>query len=131
MSKLIFTNGCFDILHRGHVELLRHCSLLGDRVVVGLNSDASVKRLKGRHRPLNRELDRKFLLESIKYVDEVVIFHEDTPLNLIKRLNPDIIVKGGDYDKKDIVGSDLAEIVLFDFIDGYSTTKIAQRSTDR
>ena len=128
MSKVVFTNGCFDILHRGHVELLRFCSTLGTKVVVGLNSDASVKRLKGSSRPITNQQDRKLILESIRWVDEVIIFEEDTPLNLIKRIGPNIIVKGGDYDKDDVVGSECASVVLFNFIDGYSTTKIIQRS---
>jgi rfaE bifunctional protein nucleotidyltransferase chain/domain len=131
MSKVIFTNGCFDILHRGHVELLRYCASLGNEVIVGLNSDASVNRLKGPERPINREQDRKLLLESIRYVDKVIIFSEDTPLNLIKRVNPDIIVKGGDYAKEDVIGSEHAKVMLFDFVDGYSTTKIAQRTINR
>jgi len=123
MSKIIFTNGCFDILHRGHLELLQYCKSLGT-VVVGLNSDCSVKRLKGPSRPFFSEEDRKFALESCKYVDEVLIFKEDTPYNLMKKINPDIIVKGGDYKKEEVVGSDIAEIKIFNFVSGYSTTKI-------
>ena len=121
--KQVFTNGCFDILHRGHLELLRYCSTLG-RVTVGLNSDESVKGLKGPDRPINNVEDRKLLLESLSFVDEVIIFREDTPYNLIFSLKPDIIVKGGDYKPQDVVGFDLAEVVIFDYIDGYSTTKI-------
>ena len=92
---IVFTNGCFDVLHRGHLDLLKYCKKLGT-VVVGLNSDASVKRLKGESRPLNSEKDRKYLLDSLVFVDKVIIFNEDTPYNLIKEINPDIIVKGGD-----------------------------------
>ena len=119
--KKIFTNGCFDILHRGHVELLQYCSELGE-VIVGLNSDTSVARLKGENRPVFLQEDRKFMLESFKFVDKVVIFEEDTPLHLIKRIKPDIIVKGGDYTQENVVGSELCEVKIFSFIDGYSTT---------
>ena len=119
----IFTNGCFDIIHIGHVQLLEFCASLG-RVVVGLNSDASVKRLKGPTRPINNEIDRKTLLLSIKYVDEVLIFEDDTPYALIQRLKPKIIVKGGDYEAHAVVGSDLAEVRLFPYQKGHSTTEI-------
>ena len=125
--KVVFTNGCFDILHRGHLELLQFCKTLG-KVVVGLNGDESVKRLKGEQRPVSNEVDRKFLLESLVYVDEVVIFNENTPYNLIKQIKPDIIVKGGDYTIDNIVGSDICEVKIFNYIDGYSTTKIIERS---
>ncbi len=128
--KLIFTNGCFDIVHRGHLELLRYCQSLG-RVIVGLNSDESVKRLKGENRPINHQQDRKFLLESLSYVDEVMIFSENTPYNLIKQIKPDIIVKGGDYNIDNIVGSDMCEVKIFNYIDGYSTTKIIERADNR
>ena len=124
--KIIFTNGCFDILHRGHVELLKYCKTLGNKVIVGLNSDASIQRLKGDDRPINREDDRKFLLESLQFVDEVLVFNEDTPYNLIKEVSPDILVKGGDYNEKDIVGNDLCEVRVFKYVEGYSTTKTIQ-----
>ena len=123
--KIVWTNGCFDILHRGHVELLKYSKSLGT-VVVGLNSDQSVKNLKGENRPFFSEEDRKFMLESCKYVDEVIIFNEETPYNLIKRINPDIIVKGGDYKSDDVVGNDIAKVKIFNYIDGYSTTKILE-----
>ena len=126
LSDIIFTNGCFDILHRGHMELLRYCKSLG-HVVVGINSDKSVKLNKGPSRPYFCQEDRKFMLESCKYVDEVIFFDEKTPFNLIKRVKPVILVKGGDYDPKEIVGSDLAEVRIFDYIDGYSTTNILER----
>jgi len=128
--KIIFTNGCFDILHRGHLELLQYCASLGS-VIVGLNSDKSVQRLKGSDRPVNIQEDRKFLLESLRYVDEVKIFDEDTPYNLIKEKKPDIIVKGGDYRVQDVVGHDLAEVRIFQIINGYSTTKTIQGISDR
>lgn len=121
--KTVFTNGCFDVLHRGHFELLKYCSSLG-KVVVGLNTDNSIKRLKGMQRPFFKEDDRKFMLESCRYVDEVIIFGEDTPYELIKKINPDVIVKGGDYSPNEVVGADLAEVVIFSYVDGYSTTNI-------
>lgn len=130
-KKVIFTNGCFDILHRGHVSLLKYCHELGEEVVVGLNSDTSVKRIKGNSRPINSEQDRKFMLESIKYVDKVIVFNEETPYNLIKDLKPDIIVKGGDYTPDKVVGGDLCEVKIFQYVNGYSTTKAIQDLTDR
>jgi D-beta-D-heptose 7-phosphate kinase/D-beta-D-heptose 1-phosphate adenosyltransferase len=122
-KSLVFTNGCFDIIHSGHIALLAHCAKFGT-VIVGLNSDQSVKRLKGNDRPINSEQDRKLVLESIRFVNEVIIFSEDTPLSLIHRLKPNIIVKGGDYRKEDVVGYNLAEIKIFPTILGKSTTNI-------
>ena len=124
--KKIFTNGCFDILHRGHFELLKYCKSLGN-VTVGLNSDFSVKKLKGEARPLFSQEDRKFMLESCKYVDNVVVFDEETPLNLIDSLKPDIIVKGGDYRIQEVAGHDMCEVKIFEYIDGYSTTSALER----
>lgn len=129
---IVFTNGCFDLLHIGHVELLKYAKSLGGKLIVGLNSDNSIKRLKGPTRPVNNEKTRKILLESIKYVDEVIIFEEDTPLELIKQIQPSIIVKGGDYKKEDIVGYELQkqgllEIKLFNYIPNNSTTSIIER----
>ena len=124
-KKTIFTNGCFDILHRGHVELFKYCKSLGV-VVVGVNSDESVKRLKGSERPFFSQEDRVFMLKSCKYVDEVVIFDKDTPYDLIKKINPDIIVKGGDYKVEDVVGHGLAEVRIFNYMKGYSTTNILE-----
>jgi len=131
--SIIFTNGCFDILHRGHVELLRFCkSKYPDyKLVVGVNSDDSVKRLKGKNRPVNNISDRVFLLESIRFVDEVIVFSEDTPYNLIRKVNPDIIVKGGDYQPEDVVGNDLCDVVIFNYVKGYSTTKTIQDLSSR
>tara|TARA_R100000808_G_C2140103_1_gene147944 strand:- start:1472 stop:1864 length:393 start_codon:yes stop_codon:yes gene_type:complete len=120
--KTIFTNGCFDIIHRGHLELLEYCASLG-YVIVGLNSDDSVRTLKGDARPINNQKDRKYLLHSLKYVDKVIIFNEETPYRLIKEIKPDIIVKGGDYTRDAVVGGDIAEVRIFKTIDGYSTTK--------
>jgi D-beta-D-heptose 7-phosphate kinase/D-beta-D-heptose 1-phosphate adenosyltransferase len=128
---LIFTNGCFDIIHRGHLELLKYCKSLGGRVVVGLNSDASVKKIKGTTRPVNCEEDRKLLLESLIYVDNVIVFNENTPYELIKQIKPDIIVKGGDYTVESVVGNDISEVRIFDYVKGYSTTKTIQSIANR
>ncbi len=119
--SVIFTNGCFDILHRGHIELLKYCAEIGDRVIVGLNDDESVRRIKGDNRPVNPELDRKFVLESCRYVDQVMLFTEDTPYELIKKVQPDVIVKGGDYSVEQVVGRDLCEVRRFGYRYGYST----------
>jgi len=130
MSKVIFTNGCFDILHRGHFELLKYCRSLGTIVIVGLNNDKSVKKLKGESRPFFSEQDRKFALECCKYVDHVMVFEEETPHGLIKKIKPDIIVKGGDYKEEEVVGRDLADVKIFNFIEGYSTTKTLKGKKD-
>ena len=126
--KIVFTNGCFDILHRGHIEYLKKSKVLGDRLVVGLNSDKSIKRLKGPSRPINNQEDRKAILESLECVDEVIIFDEDTPYELIKRVKPDVITKGGDYTSiEQVVGHDLTHVELIPFYAGYSTTNILER----
>lgn len=129
--SIVFTNGCFDIIHRGHVELLEFCSTIGSKVIVGLNSDKSVKRLKGESRPIFSQEDRKKILESLKFVDKVVIFEEDTPYSVIKSLKPDIIVKGGDYSKEDVVGHDICKVIIFKYVDGYSTTKAIENISHR
>lgn len=103
--KIVFTNGCFDIVHKGHVAYLNQAKSLGNYLIVGMNSDASVKRLKGLSRPINSELDRKFVLENLKAVDEVIIFDEDTPLDLIMQIKPQVLVKGGDWKIDQIVGA--------------------------
>lgn len=122
-KKIVFTNGCFDILHRGHVSYLDKAKSQGDILVLGLNSDSSVKRLKGEDRPINSEEDRAFVLAALESVDYVVIFEEDTPYELIKALKPHILVKGADYKGKDVVGADLVEeLKLIEFINGKSTT---------
>ena len=128
----VFTNGCFDILHRGHLELLSYCAqlacpALGGWVVVGLNSDSSIKKIKGEHRPVNHENDRKFALESLKFVDQVCIFDEDTPYELIKKIRPDVIVKGGDYETETVVGNDLCDVRIFNYLEGYSSTNLIAR----
>ena len=125
----VFTNGCFDVLHRAHIELLLYCHRLavpamGGSVIVGINSDSSIKRLKGNDRPFNHQNDRQFMLRSLKFVDEVLIFQEDTPLDLIKKIQPDMIVKGGDYKPEEVVGNEVCDVRIFDYIEGYSTTEI-------
>lgn len=124
--KIIFTNGCFDILHRGHIEYLRKSKELGDKLIVGLNSDASVRKLKGSSRPINNQEDRKMVLENLGFVDEVIVFDEETPYELIKKVKPDIITKGGDYTVETTVGNDLAEVVIIPKVEGYSTTKVLE-----
>ncbi len=127
-KTIVFTNGCFDILHLGHVKYLESAKNMGDVLIVGLNSDASVKRLKGETRPINPQYDRAYLLAALECVDYVVIFDEDTPYELIKIVQPDILVKGGDYRYQNVVGSDIAKEVRFvDFIDGKSTTGIINK----
>ena len=123
----VFTNGCFDIVHRGHIEMLRASKDIGDWLVVGLNTDRSIKRIKGNDRPVNNETDRKVLLESLDFVDEVILFDEDTPEKLIKNVKPDIITKGGDYTVDTVVGNELAEVVIIPSIKNYSTTNTIQR----
>ncbi len=131
-QKLVFTNGCFDILHRGHLAYLSQAASLGDRLIIGLNSDRSVSILKGPGRPIHAQEDRALMLASLYWVDAVVIFDEETPLKLIHSLAPDILVKGGDYAIKDIVGADYVkenggDVYSLDFIDGYSSTQIIRR----
>ena len=125
---VVFTNGVFDILHKGHFELLKQARSLGTKLVVGINSDASVKRLKGDSRPINDELTRIEQLEALPWVDEVFVFNDDTPYDLIKRLNPALIVKGGDYTVETTVGHDLAPVHIVPTVDGYSTTRIIEKS---
>lgn len=123
-KKIVFTNGCFDILHRGHISYLKETKKLGDILIVGLNSDNSVKKIKGKQRPHNTQSDRAELLASLEFVDYVIIFDEETPYNLIRALKPDVLVKGGDYTKKTVVGREFAgEVVIIPFVEGYSTTK--------
>lgn len=131
-KKLVFTNGCFDILHIGHIRYLQEAAKLGDMLVVGLNSDASVKRLKGESRPVNSESERAELLCALGFVDYVVIFEEDTPYEIIDLLQPDVLVKGGDYSNSYVVGTDIVEarggkLVLIPFVEGKSTTNIIEK----
>nr|WP_321266245.1 D-glycero-beta-D-manno-heptose-7-phosphate kinase [uncultured Sulfurimonas sp.] len=127
-KKVVFTNGCFDILHVGHVKYLQEAKSFGDILIVGLNSDESVSRLKGPSRPVNIAQDRAYILAALEAVDYVVPFEEDTPYNLIKMIAPDTLVKGGDYKGKDVVGTEFAmELKLVDFVNGKSTTKTIQK----
>lgn len=131
-KKVVFTNGCFDILHRGHLSYLNEAKALGDILVIGLNSDKSVKRLKGESRPINNEFDRQYMLANLKAVDFVFIFEEDTPFNLIKRVMPDILVKGGDWAPEQIIGHDIVaqnggKTLSLRFENGYSTTDLIQK----
>ncbi len=127
-KKIVFTNGCFDILHLGHIKYLEKAKSFGDVLIVGVNSDSSVKSLKGKSRPINPEFDRAYLLSALEMIDYVVIFEEETPYELIKIVSPDVLVKGGDYKGKKVVGSNIAkEVKLVDFIDGKSTTSIIQK----
>ncbi len=131
-KKIVFTNGCFDLLHRGHLEYLKSAKELGDILIVGLNSDESVKGLKGDSRPINNESDRKFFLESLESVDWVEIFNEKTPLDLIRKVSPFVLVKGGDWKVSEIVGSEFVlenkgEVKSLQFIEGYSSTKLIEK----
>jgi len=126
--KIVFTNGCFDILHLGHIKYLEAAKSLGDILILGLNSDDSVRRLKGENRPINNQDDRAYILASLEVVDYVVIFDKDTPIDLISLIRPDILAKGGDYEGQDVVGKDIAkELKLINFIDGKSTTKTIEK----
>jgi len=131
-ETIVFTNGCFDILHPGHVELLIQASALGSKLIVGLNTDNSVKKLKGPDRPFNNEDSRALILASLLYIDAVVLFDEDTPLLLISSITPDILVKGGDYNENEIVGADIVKahggkVVIVSLLEGYSTTLLGKK----
>ena len=131
-KKIVFTNGCFDILHRGHVAYLHQARKLGDFLIVGINADASVKRLKGPTRPINNEIDRAFVISNLRSVDGVEIFTEDTPLELIKIIRPQVLVKGGDWKVDQIVGgreviSWGGEVMSLSFVDGYSTSSVIKK----
>lgn len=131
-KKIAFTNGCFDILHLGHVEYLSKAAEMGDILIIGLNTDASVKRLKGANRPINSEYARAFLLASLRFVDAVVFFDEDTPYNIIKHIQPDILVKGNDYKPEDIVGYDIVtakggEVKTVALVEGFSSSLIIEK----
>jgi rfaE bifunctional protein nucleotidyltransferase chain/domain len=131
-KKVVFTNGCFDILHQGHIQYLAAAADLGDVLIIGLNSDASVSRLKGSGRPINDQQSRSLVLASLRYVDGVVIFDEDTPAELIRKIKPEVLVKGGDYEADSIVGADTVkayggEVIILPFIEGFSTTGISEK----
>ena len=127
-KKIVFTNGCFDILHAGHVKYLEKAKELGDVLIIGLNSDSSIQHLKGKGRPIQNQQDRAYILSALEFVDFIVIFDDDTPLNLIKIIEPDILVKGGDYDIKDIVGREYAkQTITIPFIEGKSTSSVIKK----
>ncbi len=132
-KKIVFTNGCFDLLHVGHVRYLQEAKKLGDALIVGINSDASVKRLKGPTRPVQNEQDRAEILAALEAVDATVLFTEDTPENLIHKVKPDILVKGGDWKIDSIVGAPFVmsyggKVMSLQFVDGKSTTKIIENA---
>lgn len=132
-KKIVFTNGCFDLLHIGHITYLEEAKKLGDVLVVGINTDESVKKLKGPTRPIQSETDRCEILAALKAVDHTILFSEETPLNLIKHIKPDILVKGGDWKIEQIVGSDFVlsyggSVKSLNFVDGKSTTSIIEKS---
>ncbi len=131
-KKIVFTNGCFDILHLGHIDYLSKAKDLGDLLIIGLNTDLSVSTIKGKNRPIQDEISRAMVLASLGVVDAVVFFGEETPYNLIKVTQPDILVKGADYKPEDIVGYDIVkntggEIVTIEYLEGYSTTTIEKK----
>ena len=131
-GKVVFTNGCFDILHLGHLDFLGKASKLGHKLIVGLNTDTSVKRLKGTSRPINNEQARAMMLASLAIVDAVVFFEEDTPYKLIQRIVPNVLVKGSDYRVEEIVGHDIVlenggSVIPIELLDGYSTTSIIEK----
>lgn len=131
-KKIVFTNGCFDVLHPGHIHLLKSAKALGDFLIVGLNSDESVRRLKGEGRPIFNEKARKEILLSLRFVDEVIIFAEDTPERLIREIMPDLLVKGEEYKEEEIVGADFmksygGKVVRIPMLEGFSTSKIVSR----
>ncbi len=130
--KVVFTNGCFDILHRGHIEYLAKAASFGDVLIVGLNNDKSVKSIKGPERPLQDEQSRSLVLAALEFISAVVLFEEDTPYKLIKKVQPDYLVKGADYNPEDIVGYDIVtakggEVKTIEFVEGHSTTNIIQK----
>lgn len=131
-QKVVFTNGCFDIVHLGHVDYLAKAASFGNKLIIGLNTDSSVSRIKGSQRPLQDEHSRSMILAAFSFVDKVVFFDEETPYNLIKYIQPDVLVKGSDYKEEDIVGYDIikakgGEVITIDFVEGYSTSKIVSK----
>lgn len=128
-EDVVFTNGCFDIIHRGHIEVLAQTADLGDRLIIGLNSDSSIQKLKGEDRPIIDEQARAILLAALSFVDAVILFPEGTPINLISTLLPDVLAKGGDYEIETIVGHEIVQnnggkVILVPFVDGFSSTTI-------
>jgi D-glycero-beta-D-manno-heptose 1-phosphate adenylyltransferase len=130
--KIVFTNGCFDILHRGHIDYLSHAADMGTHLVIGINSDSSVQRLKGPSRPINDQQSRAEVIAALQFVKLVIVFGDDTPLGLISQLKPDVLVKGGDYQLNNIVGADVVNkyggmVTTIPFVPGYSTSAIEKK----
>jgi rfaE bifunctional protein nucleotidyltransferase chain/domain len=135
-DRIVFTNGCFDILHLGHIGYLSQAADLGDVLIIGLNSDDSVRRLKGENRPVNNENARALVLASLSFVTAVVLFNEETPYELIRTVQPDILVKGGDYRIEEIVGYDIVtgkggQVVTLDYLPGYSSSQLIEKTRDQ
>ena len=135
-SKVVFTNGCFDLVHRGHLDYLGKAKALGHNLIVGLNSDDSIKLLKGDARPINNWADRAWALAALHFIDYVVFFNEPTPLKLIEILTPDVLVKGADYQPEQVVGKQWVELhggklQLISFVEGYSTTKLIEKTQSK
>tara|TARA_A100000164_G_scaffold50216_1_gene38855 strand:- start:36 stop:530 length:495 start_codon:yes stop_codon:yes gene_type:complete len=131
-KKIVFTNGCFDLIHLGHIEILARSADYGDKLIIGVNSDLSIKKLKGENRPIIEESSRIKQLSALEFVDAVVLFDEDTPLKLIETIKPDVITKGGDYTAKNIVGNEVVsqkngEVIIIPLTQGYSTTSILNK----
>lgn len=130
--EVCFTNGCFDLIHYGHIRYLSAASGLGDKLIIGINSDSSIERIKGSDRPINDEKSRTMILASLAFVDAVIVFEENTPAILIEEIAPDVLIKGGDYEGKEVVGREFVEsiggrVVLIPLEKGYSTTKLIQK----
>lgn len=131
-KKIVFTNGCFDIIHSGHIKILRESKKFGDILIVGLNSDDSIRKIKGKDRPVNKLKDRIDVLSAIEYVDYIVVFSQKTPYNLIKKIKPDVLVKGGDYTPDKVVGREYAgRVVIVPLLKGRSTTKIIEKISNK
>lgn len=131
-NVIVFTNGCFDLIHRGHIDYLAKAKEMGDKLIIGVNTDRSVSRIKGEHRPLQDENSRLFILAAMQFVDAVILFGEDTPYELIRQVQPDILVKGADYKAEDIVGYDIVrakggKVMTIEYLPGFSTTAIEQK----
>ena len=131
-KKIVFTNGCFDLIHLGHIEILARSSDLGDKLIIGVNSDLSIKKLKGKNRPIIQESSRIKQLSALEFVDAVVLFDEETPIKLIETIKPDVITKGGDYTAKNVIGNEVVsqkngEVVIIPLTQGFSTTSILNK----
>ena len=134
-KKIVFTNGCFDLIHLGHIEVIARSADLGDILIIGVNTDNSIKRLKGKNRPIVEEISRAKQLAALEFVDAVVFFDQDTPIDLIKVINPNVITKGGDYKTDQVIGNDIVtqndgEVVIIPLTQGYSTTSILEKIKD-